>query len=91
MENIDFANAVIAAALIQSGQFKLSNYDEQGRPIRGDHGSDTDGAERLMRMAETFGDPEFDSFGTPALTSLRKLTNAIRRALYEAPVSVPRG
>jgi hypothetical protein len=91
MEDIDLVNAVIAAALIQSGQFKLSNYDEQGRPMRGDHGSDADGAERLMRMAENFANPEFDAFASPALTTLRKLTNAIRRALYEAPPSVSRG
>lgn len=81
---------MIAAALIQSGQFKFSNYDEQGRPMRGDHGSDADGAERLMRMAEAFGNPEFDSFGSPALTTLRKLTNAIRRSLYEAPAGMSR-
>ena len=33
MENVDLANAMIAAALIQSGQFKLSDYDERGQPI----------------------------------------------------------
>lgn len=91
MEDIDLANAVIAAALIQSGQFKLSDYDERGRPL-GDHAvSDARHADRLMRQAETFGNPEFDSFGSPALTTLRKLTNAIRRALYEAPAPRPRG
>jgi hypothetical protein len=91
MENIDLVNAVIAAALIQSGQFKLSDYDEQGRPLRGPRGDGAGDAERLMRLAETFGDPEFDSFASPALTTLRKLTNAIRRALYEAPPSVHKG
>jgi hypothetical protein len=85
MENVDLANAMIAAALIQSGQFKLSEFNERGEPI---HGRDSDHrtqAERLMRQAEVLGDPDFDSFSSPALTSLRKLTNAIRRALYELP------
>jgi hypothetical protein len=90
MENVDLANAMIAAALIQSGQFKLSDYDEQGQPIQGLSGNERKDAERLMRQAETLGNPEFDSFGSPALTTLRKLTNAIRRALYEGPASVPR-
>jgi hypothetical protein len=90
MENVDFANAMIAAALIQSGQFKLSDYDEQGQPIRGGSGNQSGDPERLMRQARTLGDPEFDAFGSPALTTLRKLTNAIRRALYEGPAGVPR-
>lgn len=85
MQNVDLANAIIAAALIQSGQFKLSEFDERGYPIHdrvSDHRSQ---AERLVRQAEVLSDPEVDSFGSPALTSLRKLTNAIRRALYEPP------
>jgi hypothetical protein len=91
MENVDLANAMIAAALIQSGQFRLSDYDERGQLIRGRAGDERDNAERLLRQAQTLGDSEFDSFGSPALTTLRKLTNAIRRALYEGPGSVPRG
>ena len=90
MENVDFANAMIAAALIQSGQFKLSDYDERGQPIRGQRGDERHDPERLLRQAETLCDPAFDSFGSPALTTLRKLTNAIRRALYEGPASVSR-
>jgi hypothetical protein len=91
MENIDFANAIIAAALIQSGQFKLSDYDEQGRPAPGAHPqNESAAAERLMRQAQTLGAPDFDSFGSPALTTLRKLTNAIRRSLYEAPANISR-
>jgi hypothetical protein len=87
---VDLANAMIAAALIQSGQFKLSDYDERGQPIRGRQGNQPGDPERLMRQAQTLGDPDFDSFGSPALTTLRKLTNAIRRALYEGPASLPR-
>ena len=91
MDDVDFANAVIAAALIQSGQFKLSDYDERGQPIRGGATSQLEQSARLMRQADTLGDPEFDSFGSPALTALRKLTNAIRRALYESPGTLSRG
>ncbi len=89
MENVDLANAMIAAALIQSGQFKLSEFDEQGQPIHGRVSDHRSPAERLIRQAVVLGDPAFDSFGTPALMALRKLTNAIRRALYESP-STPR-
>jgi hypothetical protein len=87
MEN-DVANAMIAAALIQSGQFKLSDFNERGKPFTGDADHRTP-AERLMRQAHVLGDPEFDAFASPALTSLRKLTNAIRRALYELPSEPP--
>jgi hypothetical protein len=45
--------------------------------------------ERLMRQADMLGNPAFGSFASPALTALRKLANSIRRALYEAPGSVP--
>jgi hypothetical protein len=90
MENVDLANAMIAAALIQSGQFKLSEFDEKGHPIHGRVSDHRTQAERLIRQAEVLGDPAFDSFGSPALRSLRKLTNAIRRSLYEPPSSQPR-
>jgi hypothetical protein len=83
MENVDLANAMIAAALIQSGQFRLADFDERGRPIRGRVSDHRKQAERFIRQAEVLGDPGFDSFASPAFTSLRKLTNAIRRALYE--------
>jgi len=89
MENIDLANAMIAAALIQSGQFKLSEFDERGQPIHGRVSDHRTQAERLIRQAEVFSDPAFDSFGSPALTSLRKMTNNIRRALYEPPSREP--
>jgi hypothetical protein len=89
MENIDLANAIIAAALIQSGQFKLSDFDDRGQPVRGRPTDEPTDTERLMLQAGLLGDPEFDSFGSPALTTLRKLTNAIRRALYEAPGRTP--
>jgi hypothetical protein len=91
MENVDLANAVIAAALIQSGQFRLSEFDERGQPIKGRTSDHRSQAERLIRQAEVLGDPEFDAFATPALIALRKLTNAIRRALYEPPTELPRG
>jgi hypothetical protein len=89
MENVDLANAMIAAALIQSGEFKLSDFDERGQPINGDESDRRTQAERFRRQAAILGHPEFDSFGSPALTSLRKLTNAIRRSLYEAPARAP--
>ena len=85
MENVDLANAMIAAALIQSGQFKLSEFDERGQPIHGRTSDHRSQAERLIRQAQVLGDPDFDSFGSPALVSLRKLTNVIRRSLYEPP------
>jgi hypothetical protein len=85
MQDVDFANAIIAAALIQSGQFKLSEFDERGQPIHGRVSDHRTQAERLIRQAEVLGDPAFDAFGTPALSALRKLTNTIRRALYEPP------
>ena len=90
MENVDLANAMIAAALIQSGQFKLSEFNERGEPIRGRESDHRSLAERFIRQAEVLGDPDFDSFASPALTSLRKLTNTIRRALYELPTEPPR-
>jgi hypothetical protein len=91
MENVDLANAMIAAALIQSGQFKLSEFNERGEAIHGRESDHRSPAERFMRQAEVLGDPDFDSFASPALTSLRKMTNAIRRALYELPSQPPRG
>lgn len=89
MGDVDLANAIIAAALIQSGEFKLSSFDERGQPLRGpkDHRSE---AERLMRQADALGNPDFDWNETPALVTLRKLTNTIRRALHEPPPSPER-
>jgi len=90
MENVDLANAMIAAALIQSGQIKLSEFDERGEPIRGRVSDHHTQAERFIQQAEVLGNPDFDSFASPALTSLRKMTNTIRRALSEAPTESPR-
>jgi hypothetical protein len=89
MEDVDLANAIIAAALIQSGQFRLSDFDERGAPLRARPSDDQSAAERFIRQAATFSDPSFDAFESPALTSLRRLTNAIRRALYEGPGGLP--
>jgi hypothetical protein len=84
MENVDLANAMVAAALIQSGQVKLSEFNERGEPIHGRDSDHRSQAERFMRQAEVLGDPDFDSFSSPALT------NAIRRALYKLPAQPPR-
>jgi hypothetical protein len=89
MEDIDLANAIIAAALIQSGHFKLSDFDERGQPIDRRSDRDSEDVQRVIRQAAVLGDPDFDSFASPALTALRKLTNAIRRSLYEPPGNVP--
>jgi hypothetical protein len=83
MGDVDLANAIIAAALIQSGAFKLSAFDERGQPLRDGPTSAHSDAERLVQQAMTLGDPDSDWYDTPALMTLRKLTNAIRRALYE--------
>jgi hypothetical protein len=89
MEDVDLANAMIAAALIQSGQFRLSDFDERGEPLHVPAPDRATEVQRLLQQAEVLGDPDFDSFASPALTSLRKLTNAIRRALYEPPTAPP--
>jgi hypothetical protein len=90
MSNVDLENAIIAAALIQSGEFKLSAFDDRGRPIRGKLPDQPGPTERLTRQAEVLSDPDFDWSTAPALMTLRKLTNAIRRALYEPTVTVER-
>ena len=85
MTDVDLANAIIAAALIQSGEFKLSEFDERAQPLRGvpsQHKSET---KRLLELAATLSDPEFDAHGAPAFSALRTLTNAIRRSLHEPP------
>jgi hypothetical protein len=89
--DVDLANAIIAAALIQSGEFKLSAFDERGQPLATDHPRpDQTPAERFIRQAEVLGNPDFEWNETPALVALRKLTNTIRRALYEpAPNPAP--
>jgi len=82
MGDVDLANAIIAAALIQSGEFRLSAFDDRGQPLV--KGLDGDAStERLIRQAVTLSDPDFDWSTAPALVTLRKLTNTIRRALYE--------
>ncbi len=91
MGEIDLANAIIAAALIQSGEFKLSAFDERGQPLRDRQGDNLNPAERLMRQADVLANPDLDWSATPALATLRKLTNTIRRALYEPPVPNPEG
>jgi hypothetical protein len=87
MTDVDLANAIIAAALIQSGEFKLSAFDSRGEPLRGQPARDRSEMQRLIEQADVLGDPDFNSYGSPALTALRKLTNAIRRSLHEPPAS----
>jgi hypothetical protein len=83
MGDVDLANAIIAAALIQSGEFKLSAFDDRGQPLPDGATSAHSDAERFIQQAMALGDPDSDWYDTPALTALRKLTNVIRRALYE--------
>lgn len=91
MSDVDLANAIIAAALIQSGEFSLSRFDERGQPLRQPPGDNSSTADRLIRQAAVLGDPDFDWDETPALVALRRLTNTIRRALYDpAPGVVER-
>jgi hypothetical protein len=88
IENVDLTNAIITAPLIQSGQFRLSEFDERRQPFHSRASDHPSQAERVARQAEVLANPEFDSFVSPALTSLRKLTNTIRRALYEPPTDL---
>ena len=83
MTDVDLANAIIAAALIQSGEFKLSEFDAQAHPLRSPQSVHKTETTRLVELANTLGDPDFDSHGSPAFTALRRLTNAIRRSLHE--------
>jgi len=85
MTDVDLANAIIAAALIQSGEFRLSSFDARGEPVRGQTARDTPQVDRLIEQAAELGNPDFNSYGSPALTALRRLTNAIRRSLHEPP------
>lgn len=84
MPDRDLISATIAAALIQSGQFKLEWFDATGKPLeRQNEFTSRTECERLITQADVLGRPGFDWRTSPALSSLRKLTDAIRHALYD--------
>ena len=99
MPDRDLISATIAAALIQSGQFKLEWFDAAlrgyltanahrvaaaGKPLeRQNEFTSRTECERFVTQAEVLGRPGFDWRTSPALSSLRKLTDAIRHALYD--------
>ena len=84
MPDRDLISATIAAALIQSGQFKLEWFDAAGKPLgRQNAFTSRTESERFITQAEVLGRPGFDLRTSPALSSLRKLTDAIRHALYD--------
>ena len=76
---------IIAAALIQSGQFKLADFDNTGQPSRR-VSPDESAAERFTTQAEVIGARDWRT--VPALVALRKLTDVICRALSE-PMQAP--
>jgi hypothetical protein len=77
---------IIAAALIQSGQFTLADFDVAGEPIRHATGADRSAAD-LMTQADVMSSRDWRT--VPALISLRKLTDAICSALSE-PMQLPK-
>jgi hypothetical protein len=84
MPDRDLISATIAAALIQSGQFKLEWFDADGKPLeRQNEFTSRTECERFITQAEVLGRPGFDWRTSPALSALRKLTDAIRHALYD--------
>jgi len=84
MPDRDLIRATIAAPLIQSGQFKLKRFDAAGKPLeRQDEFTSRIECERFITQADVLGRPGFDWRTSPALSSLRKLTDAIRHALYD--------
>ncbi len=90
MPDRDLISATIAAALIQSGQFKLEWFDAAGKPLeRQNEVTSRLECERFITQADVLGRPGFDWRTSPALSSLRKLTDAIRHALYD-PMSGPK-
>lgn len=84
MPDRDLISATIAAALIQSGQFKLEWFDATGKPLeRQNEFTARTECERFITQADVLGRPGFDWRTSPALSSLRKLTDAMRHALYD--------
>jgi hypothetical protein len=84
MADRDLISATIAAALIQSGQIKLEWFDATGKPLeRQNEFTSRTECERFITQADVLGRPGFDWRTSPALLSLRKLTDAIRHALYD--------
>jgi hypothetical protein len=77
---------IIAAALIQSDQFTLADFDVMGQPIRHATGADRSAAD-LITQADEISRRDWRT--VPALVSLRKLTDAICSALSE-PTQLPK-
>ena len=77
MPDRDLISATIAAALIQSGQFKLEWFDATGKPLeRQNEFTSRTECERFITQADVLGRPGFGWRTSPALSSLRKLTDA---------------
>ncbi len=84
----DPINAIIAAALMQSGAFRFSDFDHVGRvPEHMSSVSSADESKFRLTQGDVLGrfgvDPSADWRETAALTTLRRFTEAVRRALYE--------
>jgi hypothetical protein len=61
MPDRDLISATIAAALIQSGQFKLEWFDAAGQPLeRQNEFTSRTECERFITQAEVLGRPGFD-------------------------------
>ena len=61
MPDRDLISATIAAALIQSGQFKLERFDATGKPLeRQNEFTSRTECERFIIQADVLGRPEFD-------------------------------
>ena len=70
MPDRDLISATIAAALIQSGQFKLEWFDAAGKPLeRQNKFTSRTECERFITQAAGLGRPEFDWRTSPALSS----------------------
>jgi hypothetical protein len=65
----------------------LTAFDARGEPLRDKPADDKTEMQRLIEQADVLGDPDFNSYGSPAFKALRRLTNAIRRSLHEPPSS----
>jgi hypothetical protein len=76
------AKATIAAALIGSGKFDLSEFDATGRRARHGGGSG-DPVENLLLNADVWGDPDHNVRDNRALMALAKLSDAIYRAVSQ--------
>ena len=79
------AKAMIAAALISTGAVDFKGYDEHGRDLRGasDEWKSLNSHVQRSRQARSWSQREHNWRENAALTTLRRLTDGIYRALDE--------